>query len=174
MARAFLGLGSNLDNRLFYLRRAVKEISQIARVSEISSVYETEPVGFIDQPAFLNAVLEVETGDSPEILLHRLKGIEKLVGRKTAVHLREREIDIDILLFDSLKLSTAAVTVPHPELHNRRFVLVPLSEVAADVEHPILQKSVSALLVDCSDRSRVEKTRYVLQTAVKPQVEKVP
>ena len=155
MYRVLLALGSNLGNRLLYLSDAVGRISEIARVRSLSSVYETEPVGYKHQPEFFNLVIEVETSWKPPELLHQLKTIEEQIGRKHRVHLRPREIDIDILLYQGLVYKDHFVIIPHPELPNRRFVLEPLCEIAPDVIHPQLKKTVSSLLSHCSDANRV-------------------
>jgi len=127
-------------------------------VKTVSSVYETEPVGYKDQAAFLNVVVEIETDEHPPKLLRRLQHIEERVGRTHKVHLQPREIDIDILLYEGLSYRDALVAVPHPEFTERRFVLEPLNEIAPEVKHPVLAKTVSQLLEICPDTSAVVRT----------------
>ncbi|MEK7215836.1 MAG: 2-amino-4-hydroxy-6-hydroxymethyldihydropteridine diphosphokinase [Chloroflexota bacterium] len=131
MTLAYLGLGSNLGDRRAKLRDAVQELRRAGAVSQISSLYETEPVGFSRQPRFLNAVCAVQTALSPHALLRRLKGIERHLGRRPARRYGPRCIDIDILLFGDQSVRTRALTIPHPRLTQRAFVLVPLRELAA-------------------------------------------
>ena len=155
MFRVFLGLGSNLGDRVSYLSKAVRELSEITAIQSLSSLYETEPVGYKNQPEFLNLVLEIETPLKPLELLKQLQAVEKRVGRTNRVHLRPREIDIDILLYEKLVHENQDLIVPHPELQNRRFVLEPLCEIAPGVIHPTLHESVASLLSRCPDTSRV-------------------
>lgn len=161
MFRVFLGLGSNLGDRLSYVSHALQEIAKVVTVRAISSVYETEPVGYKPQPEFLNLVMEVETPFDPQSLFKKLKVIETAVGRQHNEHMKSREIDIDILLYVGLKYSDESVTVPHLELHNRRFVLEPLNEIAFEVIHPMLNATISVLLHQCSDGSRVVRRRDI-------------
>lgn len=127
----------------------------------MSSVYETEPVGFEDQPAFLNAVIEVKFQDHPKRLLQILKQIERDLGRNSdtaqpVLRWGPREIDLDLLLFGDEVFQDATLQIPHREMHNRRFVLVPLSELANDVPHPVLRKTIAELLQDLPDEKGVE------------------
>lgn len=135
---AFLGLGSNQGDRAENLSAALRMIDAIEGVSvaRISSVYETEPVGYADQPAFLNMVVRVRAGLSPEKLLDALKKIERDLGRTHGVRWGPRPIDLDILLIEGVRRDTSRLTIPHPRLTRRQFVLVPLAEIEPEVELP--------------------------------------
>ena len=149
----FLGLGSNIGDRVRSLKRAEKLISEIDGVIVVSSasLYETEPVGIVNQPSFINSALKIETTLHPAELLGRLKEIERKMGRVDAVRWGPRIIDIDILLFGNIVVNEKGLTIPHPEMTKRAFVLVPLSEIAPDVIHPILQKSIRELVDELGD-----------------------
>lgn len=136
--RCFIGLGSNTGDRLGYLRAALQELRAMLdlEVRAVSSVYETEPVGKSDQSEFLNAVAEVRTDLTPVSLLERLKSVEQRVGRTATEHWGPREIDLDLLYAGDLMVTGPPLTVPHPEAPRRRFVLVPLAEVAPLVTDP--------------------------------------
>jgi 2-amino-4-hydroxy-6-hydroxymethyldihydropteridine diphosphokinase len=128
----------------------------------VSSVYETEPVGFKDQAEFLNVVVELQTSLEPGKLFERTKQIERALGRHDNVRWRPREIDIDILLCDQLIVRSERLSVPHREMLKRKFVLVPLAEIAGSALHPIERMDVQALLHRCKDSSRVTKTKFRL------------
>lgn len=146
---AYLALGSNLDNRLANLKNAVDNLTPQMTVKKKSHVYETPPWGFTDQPAFLNQVVMVETYMEAVPLLKHLKRLEFALGRVPSFQNGPRLIDLDILFYDQLVLDTADVKIPHPRLHERAFVLVPLADVAHELIHPVLGKSVSELLAVC-------------------------
>lgn len=150
----YLALGSNMGNRLANLKAAVSNLTPQMTVKKKSSVYETPPWGFQDQTAFLNQVVMAETYLEPEVLLVHLKRLEMALGRVPSFENGPRLIDIDILFFDDVIIDTASVAIPHPRLHKRAFVLVPLAEIATDLLHPVLRRSVSELLEDV-DRSEV-------------------
>ena len=160
--RVFLGLGSNLGDRHAYLVRAAKEIQGLAGVRAVwvSGVYESDPWGIPEQPKFLNAAMEVETALQPADLLKQLKGIEGGVGRIATEHWGPREIDIDILLYDGVVTDEPEVRVPHQELANRRFALVPLREIAPDLVHPVNGQTMEELARACGDQGKVVKTSY--------------
>lgn len=160
----FLSLGSNLGDRLRYLDEGVKALGSLekSKLLRVSSIYETEPVDYKDQPQFLNLAAGIETSIEPLDLLDRIKAIEEIMGRKHRDRWREREIDIDIIFFGNETLNTNNLEVPHPRAYLRRFVLQPLSEIAGDFVHPRLHESVNNLLRHCGDNSRVERLSYTL------------
>jgi 2-amino-4-hydroxy-6-hydroxymethyldihydropteridine diphosphokinase len=154
----FLLLGSNLGDRhqvLTDARRLITE--QAGEAISKSAVYETEPWGVTDQPAFLNQVIRISTSLLPEELLRILLNIEHDLGRIRYERWGARAIDIDILYFGDAILDSARLTLPHPRLQDRRFVLAPLAEIAPDFVHPILQKTSAQLLAECPDTSLVSK-----------------
>jgi len=157
MPIAYLGLGSNIGDRISYLKKAINLISKLpkTKITKVSSLYETEPYGRKNQPWFVNLTIEILTELSPIELFKRCKLIETKIGRQIRERWAEREIDIDILLYDEIELSTPELQIPHPDLHNRRFVLIPLSEIAPGAFHPTLRKSISELLIECKDTTRV-------------------
>jgi len=158
----FIGLGSNVGERHRYLNAAAAELRRLpsTKVVWYSSVYETDPVGVKDQPKFLNAVGELETSLLPPDLLGELKRIEQKTGRIERERWGPREIDLDILIYDGLVYSDESVTVPHPELGRRKFVLLPLREIAPDLVHPVNGMTIEELARECGDEGRVVKTSY--------------
>ncbi len=151
----YLALGSNMGSRLANLKAAISNLTPQMSVKKKSSIYETPPWGFIDQAAFLNQVVKVETYLKPEALLSHLKRLEMALGRVPSFENGPRLIDIDILFFDDVVMDTPPLVIPHPRLHERAFVLVPLADLAPDLVHPVLHKSVSELL-DGVDRSEIK------------------
>jgi 2-amino-4-hydroxy-6-hydroxymethyldihydropteridine diphosphokinase len=158
LAKAYLSLGSNLGDRLSNLKIAVLKMEESDSITllESSPVYETEPVGKEDQPWFLNSVALVETSIEPLSLLDDLLGIEKAMGRQREVKWGPRNVDLDILLYDDLIIDSDRLTLPHPQIHKRRFILLPLVRMNPDLMHPLLKKTVKELLRECPDSSRVK------------------
>ncbi len=154
---AYLSLGSNLGNREANLRDAIARFDAVGTVSTISSFYETEPVDFLDQPWFLNCVVLLETDLPPQTLLQRLLEIERSLGRERLQPKGPRLIDIDILLFGDQVIHEPGLTIPHPALQERRFVLEPLAEIAPRVVHPKLKKTSRELLAALSERGQKVK-----------------
>jgi 2-amino-4-hydroxy-6-hydroxymethyldihydropteridine diphosphokinase len=145
----YLTLGSNLDDRLANLKQAVDSLPPQMKVKARSRIYETPPWGYADQPNFLNQVVQVETYLEPEPLLKHLKRLEVALGRQITFRYGPRVIDIDILFYDDLVLDTPILVVPHPHLHERGFVLLPLMDIAPDLIHPVSRKSVREMLAAC-------------------------
>jgi 2-amino-4-hydroxy-6-hydroxymethyldihydropteridine diphosphokinase len=146
MATTYLSLGSNLGNRARNIYAALRRLRSRVRLDHISSLYETEPVGPVEQSWFLNLVCSGDTTLSPEALLGFVKGIEREIGRKKGIRFGPRLIDIDILFYDDLVVRTDRLEIPHPRLHERGFVLIPLKELAPDLVHPVLKSNVEELL----------------------------
>jgi 2-amino-4-hydroxy-6-hydroxymethyldihydropteridine diphosphokinase len=143
---AYLSLGSNVGDRSEQLRDAQARLSAAGRLVAVSSLYETEPVEFTEQPWFLNCVLELETEKTPQELMAMILGIEQEMGRRRVRKKGPRTIDIDILLVGDAVIDSPELAVPHPAMHLRRFVLEPLVEIAPEVQHPVLRKTIRELL----------------------------
>jgi len=156
VTEAYLGIGTNLGDRKANLKRALEMIAGKMKMVRVSSVYETEPVGFLSQPRFLNAVCEVDADLEPRELLRFVKGVEAELGRKTSFRNAPREIDIDILLYGDVVMDTPELIVPHPGMTERAFVLVPLAEIAPEALHPVLRRTIADLVSEVV-RSGVHK-----------------
>jgi 2-amino-4-hydroxy-6-hydroxymethyldihydropteridine diphosphokinase len=161
MESVYLGIGSNLGDRESNLRNAVEKAEEFAgKIVKVSSVYETEPWGFSSVDQFLNMVVEIKTSLRPSGLLGRLLMIESLMGRlREGKQYSSRIIDIDILFYGHHAIRTKTLEIPHPRLHERKFVLVPLAEIAPDLVHPGLKKDIAHLLSECSDKSKVSQLK---------------
>jgi 2-amino-4-hydroxy-6-hydroxymethyldihydropteridine diphosphokinase len=154
----YLSLGSNLGDREANLRRAIAALGDAGvRVRRVSSLYETEPVDFLDQPWFLNCVVEGETKLPVLVLLRELQHMEARMGSKKLIAKGPRLIDMDILLYGEETIDTPELQVPHPRMHLRRFVLVPLMEIAPKLQHPSWRRTVKQLLEETPDRSTVRR-----------------
>ncbi|WP_026769592.1 2-amino-4-hydroxy-6-hydroxymethyldihydropteridine diphosphokinase [Asinibacterium sp. OR53] len=158
MRTAYLLIGGNMGNRLAYLQQASDEIeASCGIITRRSAVYETEAWGLTDQPSFYNQALALESFFEPPLLMNELLGIEERMGRKRDIKMGPRIIDIDILLIDDLVMDTPKLSVPHPALALRRFALAPLAQIAAELVHPVLHKTIRQLLDECPDRLHVQK-----------------
>ncbi len=156
MATAYIGLGSNLGNRMTMLRMAIQRLETLGRIASVSSLYQTEPVGYLEQPSFFNAVVALDTDLAPADLLGALLGIERDLGRIRSFPNAPRTLDLDLLLFDEAIFDTSELTLPHPRLHERAFVLVPLAEIAPKLVHPGSGMAMQELLNTLPDQGGVE------------------
>ena len=155
MSRVFIGVGSNEGDRLQHISRAVKALGAVngVRVAQMATIIETEAVGGPPQDSYLNTAVELETTLAPKELLRRLKDIERQLGRKPSPQRwSPRPIDLDILLYDDRVIQSPELCVPHPRLHERRFVLEPLAQLAQELVHPVLHRSIAVLLEDLTAR----------------------
>ncbi|MDE0316558.1 MAG: 2-amino-4-hydroxy-6-hydroxymethyldihydropteridine diphosphokinase [Candidatus Poribacteria bacterium] len=161
MHSTYIGFGSNIGDRLSYIKGAIHALSQAEGITlqKISSLYETEPVGDEAQAQFLNGVVAIKTDLSPHTLLQTLKQSETTVGRQHRTRWGPREIDLDILIYGDIYLRTPNLVIPHPEMHLRRFVLVPLAEIAPDLLHPVFNETIQTLLERLEDDKSVVKNK---------------
>jgi len=157
LAIAYLCLGSNLGEREENLCQALTLLSLKVNLEEVSSIYETEPIGYKEQPLFLNLVCRITTNLPPGELLHLAKDIETKMGRVPSFSNAPRPIDIDILFYEDKIMETPNLTIPHPRLHDRAFILIPLAEIAPNLIHPKLGKSIAQLAKDVKGRKGVRK-----------------
>jgi 2-amino-4-hydroxy-6-hydroxymethyldihydropteridine diphosphokinase len=161
----FIGIGSNIGDRLHHLQEAVDRLALLdgTKVCAVSSIYMTEPVGESEQNRFYNGVVLLETSFPPEALRIECKTIEQELGRPdTYLRWSPRVIDLDILLYDDMRILTKTLSIPHPELHCRKFVLIPLLDIANPM-HPAMQQNILQLLERCNDRSVLIKKKQGLQ-----------
>jgi len=148
MVTAYIALGANLGDRAATLNTAIERLGALGTVEAVSPFLDTEPVGYTQQPRFLNAVARLRTSLPPRDLLRALLGIEQALGRVRAVRWGPRTLDLDLLLYDDVVIDEPGLVVPHPRLHERRFVLEPLAALAPALAHPVLGRSIGQLLVD--------------------------
>lgn len=156
MSEIWLGLGSNVGDKRANIARALDLLAGPCRVSRVSSLYKTEPVGFKDQDWFLNCAAKADTGLDPLALLGALRSIEDKMGRKKRIKNGPRVIDLDILLYDDRTLDKDGLVIPHPRMHERLFVLAPLSEIAPSVVHPVSGKTIGELARSLRNPEQVE------------------
>jgi 2-amino-4-hydroxy-6-hydroxymethyldihydropteridine diphosphokinase len=155
--KTYISAGSNLGNKMANIEYALDELADAGRISQVSSYFETEPVGYTNQPWFLNLAIELETRLEPSELLHLCLGIEASRDRKRSFPNAPRTLDLDILLYGDIAVREENLISPHPRLSERRFVLEPLAQIAPDFLHPVLKQSIRSLLETCSDTSQVRQ-----------------
>jgi len=156
----YIALGSNLGDKKRNLQEALQRLKdKKITVAVVSDFFETEPYGVTDQPGFLNAAAEIKTGLSPLALLNVLLRIEQEMGRKRIRHWGERNIDLDLLLYDDLVVNLPELRIPHPDMQNRDFVLRPLAQIAPETVHPVIQKTIAELASELKNRSKDNKKR---------------
>lgn len=152
---AYIGLGSNIEPRKQRIMDAILVLANVGHVIRVSSVYESSPVGKSDQPAYLNAAVEIRTLLEPHALLDELKDLEGALGRTQRERWHEREIDFDILFYNNEIVNLDHLTIPHPELHKRKFVLEPMLDLAPSLVHPVLGKTIDTLARELDDPSQL-------------------
>jgi 2-amino-4-hydroxy-6-hydroxymethyldihydropteridine diphosphokinase len=160
MKRAYLSLGSNLGDRVRNITKALESLGEAGvLIRRVSSFYKTEPVEFRPQPWFVNCAVEIETSLMPMHLLKAVKKVERSLGRRNGIPKGPRLIDIDILLYENVAVHSRALTIPHPGLSERRFVLIPLRDLAAQLRHPLTRRTVVEMLKETPDTSQVVRLK---------------
>jgi len=156
---AYIGIGSNLGDKLHQCEKAISEILKIDRHKLLakSSLFKTQPIGYTSQDWFVNRVIKIETDLDALELFRTLKAIESRLGRTKTFRWGPRTIDLDILFFDDIEIHTEELQIPHPQIHNRQFVLIPLAEIDRHLIHPILKKTIQELLDNFKEDQGVEK-----------------
>ncbi len=152
----FLTIGSNIGDRQKNIKTSIKELEKLGKIKTISSIYQTEPIGYKKQEKFLNLALKLETGLSPIELLKEIQKIENKMGRVKKIKNGPRNIDIDIIFYNDEIINTEKLIVPHPRMHQRKFVLAPLEEIANNAIHPTKNKTIKQLLNNLNDNHKVE------------------
>lgn len=156
MPFVYLSLGSNLSDREANLKKARDLLAEIGEIQNMSKLYDTEPHGVMNHPRYLNQCVIIETKLPPEIVFKKSQEIEQELGRIEKKNLAPRVIDIDLLFYDNEHIETDDLIIPHPRLHERKFVLVPLVEIAPSFIHPTFKKTISELLKECEDQGIVQ------------------
>ncbi len=156
MAKVIIAVGSNKGDRLTFIKEALKKIDELGQISAVASLYQSSAYGFTNQSDFYNSVIVLKTDMAPKQLLIELKKIEKQVGRIENFRWGPREIDLDIILYNQRQLNYKELTIPHPDFHNRIFVLQPLAEIEPELRVPGMNKSISNLLNKCKDKTIIE------------------
>lgn len=160
MNRVYIALGSNIEPRGQYLKEAVRQLTDgKAQLIRESSIYETEPVGYTNQSKFFNKVVEIRTELNPFELLEACQNVESHLGREREIRWGPRTVDLDILLYNEQIIDTDKLTVPHPRMHERGFVLIPLAEIAESMVHPVTNKTIGELLslIPASEKKGIQK-----------------
>ena len=152
----YIGLGSNLGDRVTHLREAGQRLSAIVKIERASQLYVAAPLGYVRDDAFVNAVIRGTTTLKPMELLEMMQAIEAAMGRRSGVQYGPRPIDLDLLFYDAVQIETRKLTIPHPRMAQRAFVLKPLAEIAPDLMHPVLYYTISQLLQDAEDVEQVQ------------------
>lgn len=156
VSTVYIGLGSNLGDRVANLREAANRLRAIVTIEKASQLYVAAPLGYVRDDAFVNAVIQAKTTLKPMQLLEMMQAIEIGMGRRPGVTYGPRPIDLDLLFYDTIQIETAKLTVPHPRIAQRAFVLRPLAEIAPNLMHPVLFYTVSQLLHDVEDAEQVQ------------------
>lgn len=168
MNKAYLALGSNVGDRYYYLKQALQKVNAIGEIeiTRMSSIYETDPVGYKNQACFLNMVIEVKTTFSPHDLLLYLQRVERELGRKREVCFGPRTLDLDILLYEEEQIETKSLQIPHPRMTERAFVLIPLKEINKDIVIPGNHHSLTQLIEEAEDKLGVRLLKKIETEAI--------